>query len=92
MAGMISFSLSLLVMLLFAVATLRRSRLLMNFSFAAMVLSGLVNWYQFVFPQGLEPLFFIGTLATVLVVSCFFYAVYTFDPPQSEPRQTSDRE
>lgn len=81
MAGMISFSLSLLVMLLFAAATLRRSRLLMNLSFAAMVLSGLVNWYQFVFPQGLEPLFFIGTLATVLVVSCFFYAVYTFDPP-----------
>lgn len=92
MAGMISFSLSLLVMLLFAVATLRRSRLLMNLSFATMVLSGLVNWYQFVFPQGLEPLFFIGTLATVLVVSCFFYAVYTFDPPQSEPRQTSDQE
>ena len=92
MAGFVSFSLSLLVMLLFAAATMRRSGLLMNVSFAAMILSGLINWYQFVFPLGLEPLFFIGTAVTVLAISCFFYAVYTFYPPQPEAAQASDSE
>ncbi|MBC3883582.1 hypothetical protein [Undibacterium griseum] len=80
MSGVISFSLSLLVMLLFAAATRWKSRRLMNLTFALMVISSLIGWYQYIFPEGLQPLFFVGTLALVLAISCFFYVVYTFDP------------
>ncbi|MBC3934014.1 hypothetical protein [Undibacterium rugosum] len=79
MSGLLLFGLSLLVLLLFAWAHVRRSRRLMNYAFAAMVSTSLVGWYTFIFPEGLQPIFFIGTLLTVTVISFFFYAVYTYD-------------
>ncbi|NDI85245.1 hypothetical protein [Undibacterium crateris] len=78
-SGLILFGLSLLVLLLFAWAHVRHSRRLMNYAFAAMVATSLVGWYTFIFPEGLQPLFFIGTLLTVAAISFFFYAVYTYD-------------
>ena len=79
MSGLFNFALSLLVMLLIAAATIRKSRYLMNFAFGVLILSSLVGWYQYIFSAGIEPLFFLGTVALVFVICCFFYAVYSFE-------------
>ncbi|MFZ6754941.1 hypothetical protein ACO0KY_16345 [Undibacterium sp. Dicai25W] len=79
MSGIVNFALSLLVMLLIAAATLRHSRKLMNFAFSTLVLSSFVGWYEYIFPAGIQPLFFFGTFALVMAICCFFYAVYTFE-------------
>ena len=79
MSGLVQFMLSLLVMVLIAAATVRQSRPLMNAAFGALIVSSLVSWYQYIFPAGIEPLFFIGTLALVFALCSFFYAVYSFE-------------
>lgn len=79
MPGLINFSLSLLVLLLMAFGTMRKSRSLIILAFFAMVAASLLSWYQYIFPTGLSPLFFAGTLATVLAISVFFYAMYSYD-------------
>ncbi|MFZ6848349.1 hypothetical protein [Undibacterium sp. RuRC25W] len=79
MSGLVHFLLSLLVMVLIAAATVRQSRQLMNAAFGTLILSSVVGWYQTIFSAGIEPLFFIGTLALALAVCCFFYAVYSFE-------------
>ena len=79
MSGIVNFALSLFVMLLISAASLRQSRKLMNFAFATLVLSGFVGWYEYIFPAGIQPLFFFGTFALVIVTCCFFYSVYNFE-------------
>ncbi|MFZ6871494.1 hypothetical protein ACO0LF_05425 [Undibacterium sp. Di27W] len=79
MPGLLNFSLSLLVLLLMGFGTMRKSRRLIVLAFFAMVAACLVAWYQYIFPTGLSALFFAGTLATVLAISIFFYAIYSYD-------------
>ena len=79
MAGLLNFSLSLLVLVLFAFGTMRKSRRLINLSFFTMVAASLLGWYQYIFPAGLSPLFYAGTMATVLAISIFFYAIYSYE-------------
>lgn len=79
MAGLLNFSLSLLVLVLFAFGTMRKSRCLINLSFFAMVAASLLGWYQYIFPAGLSLLFYAGTMATVLAISVFFFAIYSYE-------------
>ncbi|MCH8621533.1 hypothetical protein [Undibacterium sp. TS12] len=79
MSGLTSFSLSLLVLLLIALGTMRKSRRLIIVAFFALVAVSLLGWYQYIFPAGLSMLFFCGTLATVLAISVFFYAIYSYE-------------
>ena len=79
MAGLLNFSLSLLVLVLFALGTMRKSRRLINLSFFAMVAASLLGWYLYIFPAGLSLLFYAGTMATVLAISIFFYAIYSYE-------------
>lgn len=77
MPGLINFSLSLLILILIAFGTMRKSRRLIMMAFFCMVVITLLGWYQYIFPTGLSALFITGTLATVLVICSFFYAVYS---------------
>lgn len=79
MPGLIHFSLSLLALLLIAFGTIRKSRRMIILAFFALVAVSLVGWYQYIFPAGLTALFIAGTLATTLVISVFFYAVYSYE-------------
>lgn len=88
MPGIINFSISLLVLALVALGTLRKSRRFINFAFISMIGSCLLGWYQYIFPAGLSLLFFGGTLATVMVISSFFYAIYLAETYWIEERRT----
>ncbi|MBI3286229.1 MAG: hypothetical protein HYZ65_15455 [Burkholderiales bacterium] len=77
MSGIFSFTASLLVLMLIALGTIRKSRRLFTFAYVSMVICSLFGWYQYIFPAGLSPLFFGGTIATVFVLSIFFYAIYS---------------
>ncbi|MBC3916504.1 hypothetical protein H8L32_03310 [Undibacterium sp. CY18W] len=68
---------SLLILILIAFGTMRKSRRLIMLAFFFMVVLTLLGWYQYIFPTGLSALFITGTLATVLVICSFFYAVYS---------------
>ena len=77
--GLLNFSLSLLILLLIAVGTICKSRRMIVMAFFVMVALSLLGWYQYIFPTGLSAVFFAGTLAIVLVVSVFFYAIYSYE-------------
>ncbi|MFZ6760229.1 hypothetical protein ACO0K9_23760 [Undibacterium sp. Ji50W] len=68
---------SLLILILIAFGTMRKSRRLIMLAFFCMVMITLLGWYQYIFPTGLSFLFIAGTLATVLIICSFFYAVYS---------------
>ena len=84
MPGLFSFILSLLALILIAFGIMRKSRHLMSLAFLAMIAAALLGWYQYIFPEGLNILFFTGTLATVLAVSSFFYAIYSYESAWSD--------
>ena len=88
MSGLISFGFSVLLMLLIAIAILRRSRQIMNLALTVMVMSSLYAWHAYIFSEGLQPVFFIGSFAMVVAISCFFYAVYSFEYFSSEQTDT----
>ncbi len=77
--GLLNFSLTLMVLLLLAFGTMRKSRRMFVLAFFALVADSLLGWYQYIFPAGLSFLFFAGTLATVLAISVFFYAIYSYE-------------
>lgn len=77
MPGIFNFAISLLVLLLIALANLRQSRSLMNLAFIGMITDCLIGWYQYIFSAGLGTVFIAGTIATVAIVSGFFYAIYS---------------
>ncbi|BBB69790.1 hypothetical protein UNDYM_5537 [Undibacterium sp. YM2] len=92
MAGLLNFSLSLLVLVFFAFGTMRKSRRLINLSFFAMVAASLLGWYQYIFPAGLSLLFYAGTLATVLAISVFFYAIYSYESVWTDLQEIKARQ
>lgn len=77
MTGILNFAISLLVLLCIALANVRQSRGLMNLAFIGMIAGSLIGWYQYIFCAGVGMVFIGGTVATVAVVSGFFYAIYS---------------
>ncbi len=71
------FGCALLALLLLSVARLRGSARI--WWMAAMLLMGqcIYGWYVFIFPAPQQWVFILGTLVTALVLSGFFYVMYT---------------
>jgi hypothetical protein len=79
------FGSALLALLLLSVACLRRSARI--WWIAAMLLMGqcIYGWYVFIFPASQQWIFILGTLVTALVLSGFFYVMYTSDHQKESP-------
>lgn len=79
MPGLISFFLVLLVLCLLALASMRKSFVLIRFAAGILITASVFGWYHYIFPAGITLLFFIGSLATIIAISGFIYAIYSLD-------------
>ena len=68
---------ALLSLLLFSVARWRRSHTIWWAASVLMMLQCVYGWYVYIFPLQQQWLFIVVTLLTALVLSAFFYVMYT---------------
>lgn len=79
MPGLISFFLILLVLCLLALASVRKSFLLIRCAAGILITASVFGWYHYIFPAGITWLFFAGSMATIIAISGFIYAIYSLD-------------